>query len=369
MLGHPDSAHIIKWATGLHNNGFKVVIFGLSNSSTNSYNNYPNITTVLLKFDYNFYKAENQDFKKLLYLKAIPVIRKLIKKHNPDILHAHYLSSYGALGAIVGFHPFILSVWGSDIFDFPKKSIFHKYYIKYILSKADHILSTSKIMKKEINKYTKQSIEVTPFGIDIDFFRPCKRSNSSNEITLGVVKSLEDRYGIDYLLKAFKLFIDLYPSIIIRLIIVGGGTKEFALKTLSRELGISNFVQFTGAVDYSEIVEYYNLFDIAVLPSLSESFGVAALEASACEIPVIATNVGGLPEVIAHEITGLIIESKNTKAIADALYLLVKNPLMRKFLGENGRRFVCENYNFKDNLQLMLKIYRKSLRVNPDFIK
>ena len=98
----------------------------------------------------------------------------ILKTFKPQLLHANYATSYGLLGAMTGFHPFVLSVWGSDVFTFPKKSFAHKMLFKYNLNKADKILSTSRFMSQEISKYTSKKIEITPFGVDLEKFYPYK---------------------------------------------------------------------------------------------------------------------------------------------------------------------------------------------------
>ena len=117
------------------------------------------------------------------------------------------------IGALSGFHPYIISVWGSDIFSFPHYSKLHLFLLKFNLSKADIILSTSKVLKKETEKFTGKSILITPFGIDTEKFLP-KDVNSlfnKEDIVIGTIKTLEKNYGIEYLIKAFSLVKDKYP--------------------------------------------------------------------------------------------------------------------------------------------------------------
>ncbi len=120
---------------------------------------------------------------KIGYLTALFQVRKLVAQIKPDIVHAHYASGYGLLGAMVNFHPYIISVWGSDIFDFPKKSAVHRKVLQHNLSKADYICSTSHIMAGEIKKYiNKKEIVITPFGVDCGKFKPSGIAKNPAEI-------------------------------------------------------------------------------------------------------------------------------------------------------------------------------------------
>jgi len=205
ILSDPSSPHTIKWVNSLHRNGIDVFLFGLSKYDQTQYDDGIKIESlqtpdsIKAKLDGSFLKA--------IYLTAFPKLKKIIKKFKPDLLHAHYAASYGFIGALAGFHPFILSVWGIDILTFPLNSAFHRKMIEYSLKKADKVLATSYYLAKETNKYISKKILITPFGIDTEKFKP-KRTNSifkEDDIVIGTVKSMERKYGIEYLIKSFSI--------------------------------------------------------------------------------------------------------------------------------------------------------------------
>lgn len=356
LLADPNSVHTIKWACSLVMHDIEIKILGLGALNVDSYNAIDNISIETMGLGIT---RNEGAFKKISYLKALPAVKKTIRSFKPDILHAHFASSYGILGALSGFTPFILSVWGSDVFSFPNKSAIHKSILKFNLKKADKVLSTSKVMAIETNKYTDKEIEVTPFGIDLDQFRKKEvdRLFSKDDIIIGTVKTLSERYGIDYLIRAFKIVKDRNPALRLKLLLVGGGNLEQELKELSHELNIQDDTIFTGSVTYSDIAHYHNQLDISVFLSNSESFGVAVIEASACEKPVVVSNVGGLPEVVEDKVSGLIVSPQDPEAAAEAIETLVKNEEMRLKIGQAGRLRVEKNFNWKDNVQQMVKIY------------
>ena len=172
LLADSNSTHTIKWVSSLKRNNYDIRIFSLYKPDYNLYKDIADISISSIDLNENLKFGNDNKISKIIYLKAIQKIKNLIKNFNPDILHAHYASSYGLLGALSGFHPFVLSVWGADIFDFPNISFLHRAIIKFNLFKADKILSTSVIMKEETNKYTDKKIEVTPFGVDTEKFYP-----------------------------------------------------------------------------------------------------------------------------------------------------------------------------------------------------
>jgi len=365
LLADSDSAHTINWAKSLSAKGITLGIFSLHSFNSTLYDDSKNIQ--LFGYDVNrrVQQKNETSFSKSIYFFALQRIKKIIKEFKPDILHAHYLSSYGLLGALSGFKPLIISVWGSDIFQFPNHSFLHRASVKYSLNRADRILSTSKIMKEEILQYTNKDVIVTPFGIDTEVFYPHKTKTifSNDELVIGSVKTLETNYGIEYLINAFHIIKQNNPEKKFKLLIVGKGSQKPYLEELSNKLGLQNEIVFTGFVKYDEIQVYQNMIDIAVIPSINESFGVSALEASACGKPVVASNVGGLKEVVDNGETGFLVEKQNSEAIAEALQILINNNALRNLLGENGRNKVISEFNQKDCVQNMISIYKNTVNV------
>ncbi len=348
------------------NAAIKIFVFSLSEVEHDPFESLDNIELYSYGFSDKFTKSSEGRLAKIQYLKVLPTLRRKIKEFAPDVVHAHYISGYGTLGALCGFHPLVVSVWGSDIFDFPQKSLFHRKLIEYNLRKADKILSTSKVMAKETQKYTEKDIEITPFGIDMEQFKPMEVDSlfDEDDIVIGTVKTLEEKYGIEYLIKAFKLVSDKYDNIPIKLLIVGGGSLEAELKQLAKDLGIEDKTIFTGAVPFKDIPKYHNMLSVSVSVSVSnsESFGVAIIEASSCAKPVVVSDVGGLPEVVEDGTTGFVVPPRDEKETAKAIEKLILNKELRVKMGNNGRDRVRKLYNWDDNIEQMIDIYKEAIK-------
>ncbi len=295
-------------------------------------------------------KPNNSDFKKIKYLISIKKVRKIIKEIKPDVINAHYASSYGMIAALTCPNNYILSIWGADIYDFPKKSILHKLYIKYVLKKAKDIFSTSNAMADEIKKYTTKRIQITPFGVDIDLFNPNKRTrNQDNNLVIGTIKSLTPKYGIDVLLKSTKLIKE-KTNINIYLKIAGKGEYETQYKELAKELGIDDITTWLGFIPQDEVAKEWANMDIAIIPSVleSESFGVSAVEAEACGTPVIISDIPGLMESTNPNITSLVFKRGNIDELADTIIYLYKNKDKMDLMGKNGREFAVKNFEYNN---------------------
>lgn len=352
-LSDANSIHTKKWCLFFKSKGYDIHVISLNDGSI------PGVTVHSLNMNLDKVKSNNY-INKFKYITYGNKVKALVNKINPDILHAHYATSYGFLGGATEFHPYIISVWGSDVYDFPKKNIFFKKFVEKNLAKADIILSTSKVMAEETKKYTNKNIEITPFGVDINFFKPKDNKFEEKEkIVIGTIKALEKKYGIEYMVRAFGTLAKEYNNIYLE---IGGiGSQEEYLKELCKELHIEDRVKFLGFIPPDEVVEAFNRFDIAVFPSTldSESFGVAAVEAQACGTPTIISNVGGLPEATCPGKSSILVHKENVQQLEGAMEKLILDRTLRVDMGKFGRIFVEENYNLEDNFNKVDRLYRR----------
>lgn len=355
LLAPANSIHTVQWAKYLSQEGVEISIIS----------QHP--------------KSEDMPIHIPVYLLPYPNLigyflntletKKIIKNIEPDIVHAHYASGYGTLARLVDFHPYVLSVWGSDVYDFPYKSKFHHWLVQKNLYAADKLSSTSHCMMEQTLKIAPklQPFDVVPFGVDIDKFVPIDKFKNQNEIVIGTVKTLSEKYGIDLLIKAFAILKNNLkssePDIAtkLRLRIVGGGEQEQELKILARNLEISDVATFVGKVSHKKVPDELNKLNIYVALSRwdSESFGVAIIEAGAIQLPTVVANVGGLPEVVKDQQTGLIVSKESPEAAAEALELLVLDEQKRLLMGKNAQKFVHNNFSWEYCVQKMIALYKQ----------
>jgi glycosyltransferase involved in cell wall biosynthesis len=143
------------------------------------------------------------------YLRNASALRKLARRFNPDVVNAHYASGYGTTASLARVHPLAVSVWGSDVYEFPDKSRAHRKLLAWNLRKADAVGSTSEVMRDRVLRTHRSllDVRVTPFGVDTDLFRP--RADSIEDVTrarplvVGTVKTLAPKYGVDVLIDGF----------------------------------------------------------------------------------------------------------------------------------------------------------------------
>lgn len=352
LMANAASSHTEKWAIELARRGWKVDIISFLQAEI------PNVEVHVVPR----LLAGRTEFVFLHQRWVIETVRNL----QPDIVHVHYATSFGFLGAVAAVHPLIISAWGSDIFSFPKASFLHRYLLEQILNKADVLCSTSRTMAAEMQEYLKsqRKIEVIPFGVDIERFSPPQERASlisASPVVFGVAKYLQPVYGLDILIKAFALLEKRCPGRAL-LRIAGDGPEKKKLRNLAARLGIAHLVEWIGAIPNFKVAVLYKSLDVVVVPSRQESFGVTAVEGSACGCPIIASMVGGLPEVVINRKTGLLIPPENIEELCSAMEFMIAYPEKRQLMGQAGRKLVIEHYDWQRNVTQMEEVYIQCLK-------
>jgi D-inositol-3-phosphate glycosyltransferase len=230
---------------------------------------------------------------------------------------------------------------------------------------ADRIICGSESERETlIEEYdvSPSRLSVVPCGVDVDRFRPLDMVQS--RLALGLdpdvpvllfIGRIEPLKGIDVLIRAVSQLDGKF-----QLLVVGGDEKDamrtHELHVLAKEMGVEGKVVFGDAVPHDELPRYYNAASICVVPSYYESFGLVALEAMACGVPVIASRVGGLKETVQDGRTGYLIPWRCPEPFAERLDLLLTNETLRRSLGEEARQ-VAQSYRWPEIAEQVEDVY------------
>lgn len=355
LLADINNSHILKWVSAFKSSGIELAIFSLSPLQPHNADYYSDVKVECLDFDF----SSGSLLQKSRYFLAIPKIRKLYKSFDPDIVHAHYASSYGLLGALMGFRIFLISVWGSDVYVFPKQGVVFKKFLKFSLKKADHIFSTSPDMARETMLYTSKTPTVIPFGVNTAAFKRTAQVQNDNSLHFATAKSLRPVYNIPVVISAFKKIVEECKDAYLH--IAGDGPQMQKCVEMAGDL-INDRIYFCGALAHDEMPHFFQNKDVLINIPDSESFGVSVLEASASELAIIATDKGGLKEVVLKDETGVLISGPGEEELIAAMKLFIQNVGLSVDMGRAGRAFVIENYPWQKSVDLQFSAYEEVLR-------
>jgi glycosyltransferase involved in cell wall biosynthesis len=277
----------------------------------------------------------HKQLDKLLYIFIAPFYARKIR---PDIIHA-VMESYA--GAALVFAKYIcsgskriLTLQSGDLDSDLKQNEFHiRVFWKIIHNSPDFITAISSALARRAEKLgvTKEKIAITPNGLDFSEVPSSIRKEAQRVICVGRL-SWEKAHELT--LKAWVGVLGKFPSA--KLMFVGEGPEREKIEKLISELGISGSVRLTGNLPHKQVLEEISKSEVFICPSLAEGLGNVFIEAQACGVPPIGTRVGGIPDVIQDGENGLLIEPKNSSAIADAIIRLLSDPVLRKRLSEKG---------------------------------
>jgi N-acetyl-alpha-D-glucosaminyl L-malate synthase BshA len=245
---------------------------------------------------------------------------------NFDIIHAHYALPQGFLGLLLKYfkrRPLIITVHGSDITLLAKNPLAGPI-IGFVLGKADRVVAVSSFLKDEVKELgvPEEKIEVIYGGVavseDMEPFEPAGRA-------VTFIGSLVPQKGVDVLIEAFKEV----KTEDATLVIVGDGPERKRLEAMAPDN-----IQFLGR--RKGIKNVLEKSDLLVLPSKEEGFGLVLLEAMAAGVPVVATNVGGIGEIVEDGQSGILVEKDNPEQLAEAIDRVLQVGELAKTLVENG---------------------------------
>jgi L-malate glycosyltransferase len=277
--------------------------------------------------------------------KAYFLTSKLIKKNNYSLCHCWFGWPCGFI-AYLNKIPYIVALRGSDVPGYNPRlknldKIIFKPLSKLIWSNAKAVICNSKKLKELALETKKLKIDIIYNGVDTKEFKPKKKNNKI--LTLISTGRLIERKGYQYLIPALK-------SLNVKLQLIGDGDYLFKLK----KLDLGKNVEFIGSIKHSEIKRYLQNADIFVLPSLNEGMSNSILEAMACGLPIITTDVGGSRELINGN--GFIVKQKNSNELRDTINKYLKNPKLIKKHSEKSRKLV-EKMSWNNVAKEYLKEY------------
>lgn len=349
-LANSASIHTQRWARHFSDRGYEIKVLSFADHEIEG------INTIRL--------AAYGNGPRFNILTILPVVRRLVTEDPPDILHAHYLTSYGLAGVACSFHPFVVTAWGDDILVDPERSLAYRLLVRLVMSRADTVTSMAGHMTDLIVKrgYAEpHRILTLPFGADTAQFNPsCRRPESSgNGITVISTRHLEAVYDVETLIRAVPTILAKLPDARFR--IVGTGDRRPALERLAVTLNIDHAVDFLGAVDHHRLVEILAEADIFVTTSKSDGNNISLNEAMACGTLPVASDIPANREWLTEGLNGLFFPVGDAARLASQVISAALRPEWRRHAAEENWRIIQERGSWKRNMLRMEKAYEQML--------
>ncbi len=297
--------------------------------------------------------------------------RKIIKAIHPDIVDGHFLVTYGFLAACSGFHPLVVTAWGSDFLIIPWKSPSRRFYARYAIKKADRIgcLFSLDIAREKFIKLGVDLSRVRTYymGVDPSEFLPKPASPEvRRELGIGPLdpvvlnpRGLAPVYGVSTFLKAIPLILEQIPGT--KFVIVFKDGEEGQANLLKNQTGDLDSIKFIPWRKRSELPELLSTTEVYVSASLSDTASNALFEAMACESAVVVSDIPANQHWIKDGENGLLFQPGDYRALAEKVVLLLRNQEMRRAFGQKNREIVLEGANQEKELPRLEEIYRELL--------
>lgn len=296
-------------------------------------------------------------------------VRRMVRHIEPDILDAHFIRVPGYLGAISGFHPLVLTPWGSDILITPKRNPLLRILTKRALKRADMVICDSETVREELLKLgtTPSTIAKVFNGIDTQQFSPRRRDEElmvnlglAEAPTIVCIRHLSPIYNVEMLIRAIPLILEKAPQA--RFIVAGDGEQRGYLEDLARSLGVSDSTRFIGWISHDELPNYLASSDIYVSTSLSDSTSLSLQEAMACELASVVTDLPANREWIVDGVNGLVASVDDIQGFADKVGYLLEDADLRREFGAASRRIIEEKAEYEKNMQKVESLYEQLVK-------
>jgi glycosyltransferase involved in cell wall biosynthesis len=300
------------------------------------------------------------------YLWHLPSLRRSIRQLQPALLHAHYITSYGLLAALTGYHPLVLTAWGTDVLVTPKQSPLYRALLRWTLTQADLVTSDAESMSQEIlcNGVPEKKLLTIPLGVDLELFNEIGRQWPSVGERLVSTRQLLPNTNLDTVLRALRLVRQEIPSLRFR--VIGDGPERKRLESLSTQLRLADCITWHGSIEHQQMPQHLRAADLYVALTLSDSTSVSLLEAMACGAFPIVSDLPANQEWIQAGKNGYLIAPGDSEALARAISQAAHDPRLRQRAAKANREAIVQRANWQANMTMVEQAYCSLIRYGTE---
>ncbi|MFC1920731.1 glycosyltransferase family 4 protein [Chloroflexota bacterium] len=293
--------------------------------------------------------------------------RKILKDIKPDLVQVGPVQTCGFFTALTGFRPILLMSWGSDILISPYKNKLNRFITRYTINRSTMMLADCTTVRDkiiELSDYPEERIVSFPWGVELSQFQSGNNNLKLREQldwqdkkVVIFTRSLEPMYGIETLMETIKSTIEKDDNI--RFLLVGNGSLSGKMSSFIEDDNLNEYVNQVGRVDSTVLPDYYREADLYISTSYSDGTSISMLEAMACKLPVIVTDLPSNREWVRPDINGWLVQPGNSKAFGTSILAAFKQQEKLAAIGQANLTLVHEKADWSKNSDLLLEAYEK----------
>lgn len=362
FISHPDSTHTRRWVGWFQRHGHQVWLIA----------DYPQCEPWSGMTIYNWTSRYNTPVLK--YWLWAQQTRKLLQQIKPDILHAHRVSRAGWVAASTGFHPLVVTPWGSDLYLQPSRSVIARRLANLVLHRADLVTADSQDLCSLAVKMgaNRSATHLIQWGVDTTLFNPNgnpavgrERYRIQGSPVILSPRGMSPIYNIDILVTAFAQVRAKIPEavLVLRDYNTNPVYKEKIITMIDR-LNLSSAVVWVGLLEpWEQTVDLYRAANLVISLASSDGTPVSVLEAMACGIPVIASDLPSIREWITPENNGLLVSPRDEHSLASAIVRLLSNPALMASFSQQNLHLIKERADHETEMRKMEQLYTALLPI------
>ena len=282
------------------------------------------------------------------YPLASLAVRRIARDFRPDVVSAHFVPNYGLIAALVSDRPWVLSTWGSDIMTDPQKSAFHRRRVAFVLSRAAWVTSDADVMTERIRAFgvPAQRILTFPYGVDTGAFRPASAPTSGPRIVTN--RKLEPVYSVETVIDAFAAVREALPDAV--LTVGGDGSRASALRAQAERSPAAAAITFVGNVEHARMPSLLQSHHVYVSAAKSDTTSVSLLEAMACGLFPVVTDIPANREWLSDGVNGRLVPPGEATRLAVAIIDSWRDAELRERAAGTNLRIIAERARWEDTM-------------------
>ncbi len=292
--------------------------------------------------------------------KLVLDFRRVVRQVQPDLIHAGPIQTCALIAVLSGFRPILTMSWGFDLMKDIYRGRWWQFATRYTLKRSTYFTSDARVTRDKAVEYgmNPERTVVFPWGVDLNhFLPPSSVLRPSSSFTIFCNRSWEPNYGVDVLARAFVQVAQQRPEV--SLMLLAGGSQAAAIRQILINGGVEERVTFPGQISNAELPRFYHQADLYVSPSHVDGSSVSLMEALACGLPCLVSNIPANQEWVREGENGWLFKDGDHHELAAKILQAIELRAQLPEIGKNARATAEDKANWPKNIQKLLEAYEK----------